>query len=49
MIAFVALAAFVVGAAVASYLERKYSTEIAGAISDVRSDVAFVKGKVAKL
>jgi len=49
MIAFVALAAFVVGAALASYLERKYSKEISGAIADVRGDVAFVKGKVARL
>ena len=49
MIAFVALAAFVVGAALASYLERKYSKEISSAIADVHSDVEFVKGKVAKL
>jgi len=49
MIAFVALASFVVGVAVASYLERRYSTQIASAIAEVRSDVAFVKGKVAKL
>lgn len=41
--------AFVAGAVVASYLERKYSAEISGAIADVRNDVAFVKSKVAKL